>query len=137
MKTLFEWIPEFSVGCDTIDNQHKRLINIINRLFDAFSNAQARNIINDIIDELAQYTVYHFSTEETLMQQYNFDHDKYLQHKKEHQYFIQKVEEFKKRALEQDYQLTYDIFNFLQQWLKDHILYTDKLYSGTICVNTD
>mgnify|MGYP000867218199 FL=1 len=63
---LVEWKSEFSLGISEIDEQHKKILAIINKLYDLFSNKEHQDIaeIERIIKELADYAVYHFQTEE-------------------------------------------------------------------------
>ncbi len=48
------------------------MVEIINNLYDAFVNAKVKEIIKPIIDELFEYTVYHFTTEEKMFEEKNY-----------------------------------------------------------------
>jgi hemerythrin len=94
---------------------------------------KGKEVLADILDQLAAYTVYHFSTEEKYMEQCNYSG--LLLHKKEHDSFVGKVD-----SLIKDYQanklgITIDLMNFLRDWVSHHIQVTDKKYSETFNKN--
>lgn len=133
---FLEWDPRFSVRIAEIDQQHKKLIGLINRLHESMQQAGDRDALETAIEELSaqatvinemvEYSSYHFSTEEKYMRQYMYpDFEK---HKKEHEYFINKV-----RTLKSDFDggqaiLSSQIMEFLKEWLGGHILGVDKKY---------
>ena len=72
-----EWKPEYNVHIDTIDQQHKKLVAIINELYELLTDETGvKEYISKIIDDLKEYTIYHFSTEEDLMK--NSSHPNFL-----------------------------------------------------------
>lgn len=131
MAQLLEWSDKFSVGCELIDKQHKNLCNLINKLYDAFVQAKANNVINDILQEMADYTVYHFRTEEELFEKYDY-YDK-ENHKNEHNHFVEKVEEFMEKLKKGEVSVSYEVMTFLKDWLTNHILKSDMMYKDFIC----
>ena len=88
---MFEWIPEIAIGNEVIDNEHKHLIKLLNTAYEAID---IDNIaVTLILDELLEYTQYHFKHEEELMEELNYP---YLeQHKSEHAEFCRII--FEKR----------------------------------------
>ncbi len=122
---LIEWTDEFEI-CPTIDKQHKKLIDLINELYNALTEGKGRNILSDILKELEAYSVYHFSTEEKMFEEKNYS-EKDI-HKKQHNFFIQKVQEFKERFNSHDIKLLYDVTYFIRDWIYEHILISDKKY---------
>ncbi len=124
---FFKWQDSFSVGVNDIDEQHKRLIDLINDLAKAMSEGKGRDLIGNIIKELEDYTVYHFDFEEKFMEKNGYSDLE--SHKKIHQNFVDKIKEFEIKNNEGSLLLSIDIFNFLRDWLKEHILGTDMKYS--------
>jgi diguanylate cyclase (GGDEF)-like protein/hemerythrin-like metal-binding protein len=125
------WNDELTVGIDTIDQDHKRLIEITNRLIDAIVTHNDRKIVITIFDELEAYTQYHFRREEAFMHSNctsNDDIDVDL-HKEQHRYFIDKLKKYKRNLLSEEniYASTeiFDMLEFLVEWLLDHIIYED------------
>ncbi len=90
MTGFVEWDESFSVGVKEIDEQHKKLISILNTLYHAMSRGKGKEILTHIIEELKNYAVYHFSTEEEYMKKFNCKiykehkalHDEFMTHSK-------------------------------------------------------
>jgi hemerythrin len=123
----FQWTKTFSVNIQEIDEQHKKWIACYNALSDAMSEKKEQAVLGMILDELVNYTVYHFETEEKLFQKY--DYPEYLQHKGEHDKMRQQVADVHKRFNAGELLLNADVLNLLRTWLSQHILHTDKKYS--------
>ncbi len=134
MSELFSWKDDYATGCEIIDNQHKKLFDIINELFTAFEGAFAESQVPRILKELEEYTIYHFSTEERLFVEKNYPLKD--QHKQEHDHFIQKIRKFK-LDLEsgQNNLLAFDVMITLKDWLIGHILGSDHKYIPYLCKN--
>ncbi|QLC50877.1 hemerythrin family protein [Methanolobus zinderi] len=124
---LVTWSDKYSMNIKEIDEQHKNLVRMINELHDAMLNAKSKEVALGIINEMAEYTQYHFSTEEKYMVQYKYP--EYAAHKKEHDKFIQQVGDFKKDYESGKAGLSFDLLNFLKNWLVNHIQESDKKYS--------
>lgn len=120
------WSNQFSVGIKEIDDQHKKLISILNDLSEARRTEKGRKDIERILDELTQYTVYHFKAEEQYMERFNYKFKK--EHKEEHDRFVAKVADFIEGYKEERFMLTMAMMNFLMDWIKKHILGTDQNY---------
>jgi len=127
---FYEWQDSFSVGSKAMDDQHKKLIAILNRLHDAMKSGKAANEIGLIIDEMVEYTKLHFSAEEQLM-----NDKKYIglaSQKAEHAAFVKKAQEFQKEVNSGKSAVSLEVLNFLKEWLTHHILVIDMKYSGKI-----
>lgn len=123
---FIKWSPGYSVKNTTIDDQHKNLIRILNSLYCAFMEKKHLDVLNAIIDELQNYTVDHFRTEENLFAKFNYKEA--IEHKKEHDEFIKQVKDFKVEYERNPGCLTYKIMTFLKNWIVNHINNTDKKY---------
>lgn len=124
---FIKWNNIYSLGTEKIDIQHKKLIDIINKLFNAFSEGNADTIISEILNELTDYTQYHFKTEEEIFEKYNYPEKE--NHKNSHEEFVQKVTHWKTENSENDTNLPYELMEYLKKWLLEHILKEDKNYS--------
>ena len=125
---LIIWNSGYSVGNEEIDTQHQKLIEIINTLHDAMRIGKGKEIIEKVLDELTNYTIFHFAIEEKL-----FDLHKYpgsLIHKKNHSDLVAKVIAFKENYFNGSSLLTLDLMNFLKDWLVNHIAKSDKEYTA-------
>ncbi|MCK5876777.1 MAG: hemerythrin family protein [Candidatus Marithrix sp.] len=125
-KKFILWDEELSVGIQEIDEQHKILINLINRLFNEalFKNNAA--VTSETLTELIQYTIIHFSVEESLFR--IFDYPDYEVHKAQHEELTKQVIALRDRV-ELGEEITTELIVFLRGWLKKHILQEDKKYS--------
>lgn len=123
---LIHWKNSFEIDQGIIDEQHQKLIRLINDLYTAFYEGQANKVIEAIIVELEAYTRYHFETEEALFSGIGFDQE--AKHLQQHRFFEEKIKHFKEDFINEDLRLSYEIMNFLRDWLQNHILDSDKKY---------
>ncbi|MBI5142129.1 MAG: bacteriohemerythrin [Nitrospirae bacterium] len=124
---LFTWDDRFSVNVREIDEQHKRLIGMINELHDGMKSGGGKAAVAPILKRLVDYTLYHFSTEERYMAQHRYPGE--LAHKTEHKKFTDKVMDFHKKFDAGTAAVSLELMTFLKSWLTDHIMVTDKKYS--------
>lgn len=124
---IFPWNDNFETGIDLIDEQHKVLVEILNRLAVNLANLSEDVVLNEIFDELASYAEYHFKAEEAIWDNYFKDEEWSIEHKLTHGSFIDDVIAIKRndenRTLDD---VVYEIVSFLSKWLAYHILDTDK-----------
>ncbi len=118
------WNDSFSVGVKAVDLQHQKLFSIVNDLIAGKNSHKEKEIIGKILKELADYTVYHFSTEEKFF----ILHPEFKRHSEIHRSFVDKVSGFISDFNNGNVLLSSDILNFLIDWLKAHILDMDKNY---------
>ncbi len=128
VRKLINWTEKYSVFYEEIDEQHKKLIDMINELYDSFTNGKANEILEEIILRMIKYTDYHFKTEEKYFAEYSFSDEK--EHIKEHEKFVSEVSKFYEDFKKKDLNLSYDLMNFLRTWLLKHILGSDKKYAN-------
>lgn len=125
---LIEWTAELSVGIDSIDEQHKKLVNMINALNDAMLNDSSNELLGKIFTGLAAYTQKHFSYEENMFAEYGYSNSE--EHKRQHNELIAQVVELKERFMENPQgTISADLMQFLKRWLTNHIMRTDKEYT--------
>jgi hemerythrin len=129
MKKFFTWQENYNLGIPAIDEQHQKLVELINRFYDSFYKSETNEIMYPILEELIEYTVYHFNTEEDLFRKYNYN--EIISHTQSHEDFKKKVLEFQKQFLEGK-TITYRVMAFLREWLTNHILVSDKEYADLI-----
>ncbi len=124
---FFIWKDEMSVNVEEIDQQHKKLVSMINELHKAMKEGKSKVVLGDIIKGLLDYTKVHFGTEEKYFDKFGYPESE--AHIKEHNDFVKKVQEFQKQFEEGKSLLSIEILNFLKDWLYHHIMGTDKKYS--------
>ena len=124
---LFEWHERYSMGIKEADKQHKMLVDTLNEVYEAMRNRETEDVIDGILKGLTEYVGVHFSYEEHLMKKHAFPG--YDKHKQQHEDFNAKVSEFLKKREEGKLMLSMEVMNFLKDWLKTHIMDSDKKYS--------
>ena len=125
---LFVWDDDLSVGIGRVDEQHKVLIAIINRLNAAMKKRMSAPVIGKVITELLNYTKEHFSMEEELFKRYAYHEPEYSQHLRAHAEFIDTLADIKKKHERGDDTVSLSILSLLRRWLIEHIKGTDKKY---------
>lgn len=123
---IMKWEAVYSVEIPSIDNQHKKLIAIINDLNDAMSQGKGKEVIGGIIKQLENYTVEHFRFEEDLFRKHGYPETN--AHIKQHQDLVKQVSDFRQKFESGHLMLSLNVMNFLKDWLRNHILETDKKY---------
>lgn len=125
----FNWDNKFDTGVDAVDVQHQKLVDIINRLGSISANQTSYAELDAILNELANYTVYHFEAEEKLMKHYAIDEAHQAVHIKAHQHFASQVTQAAKilrSSPDISRQLLTPLLKYLTNWLVQHILGLDK-----------
>jgi hemerythrin len=125
---LMTWKEEYSVKINLIDQQHKKLIDLLNQMYDGLRAQKGKEVLGNVLDELVRYTESHFQTEERLMQTHRYPGIE--SHKLEHHMLVKKVTDFQKELRSGSSSVSIEVMNFLRDWLNNHILGTDKQYVG-------
>jgi len=121
----FAWTDEFLVGIAEIDEQHRSLVDMINRFYAALGGeAPHRQALGGLLRGLVDYTRYHFATEQRLMEEAKLPLVR--PHLKQHQEFVQKVGDMAERFSHGGLVLSVEATSYLRDWLSGHILVTDK-----------
>ncbi|WP_440945687.1 bacteriohemerythrin [Methanosarcina sp. T3] len=128
---IIKWTDSFSVNIVEIDAQHKKLVEMINRLYDAMKVGKSKDVMGEILDNLISYTETHFKTEEKYFDLYRYPEKE--THKAEHEKFTEIVTKFKKDFDSGNAIISIEVMNFLKEWLTNHINGSDKRY--TKCFN--
>lgn len=129
---LITWRDEFSIGVSEIDDQHRKLFDIANRAYTLLKNqllVDKYDAIVAIIDELKEYTAYHFNYEQEYMARIGYK--RLLSHKVLHDDFIEKINSINLNKIDEDQeQYLLDILDFVVKWIEGHILGQDKKIIG-------
>jgi len=130
MNILINWKEEYSVKNKEIDQQHKRLFDMINQLYDSLMSNDRDDILEQIISDLMDYTFVHFKSEENYFAK--LEYEEATSHIVEHQYFLKEAEKFRNVYQSQDSKLIQEVISFLQEWITNHIMQTDKKYMNCV-----
>ena len=124
---IMTWNDSLSVGVDAMDMQHKKLVNLVNQLFDSMKEGKGKQVLGGILSELVSYTNTHFTAEEKLMQEHGYP--EVDSHKALHRDLLAKVGGFCDKFKAGDLGISISLCDFLQEWLKVHISGQDRQYA--------
>lgn len=127
---LFSWTEDLRVNHDFIDNDHKKLIKLVNDFHDAMEQGRGNDVIGKVLNNLVIYTKEHFRREEAEMQRIKYL--KFSEHRTEHDKLIAEVTEFQSNFNSGKLMLTIKVSKFLRDWLRTHIMQTDKLFAEAL-----
>ena len=127
MKTFFPWKAEYSVGIASIDAQHMKLVQMLNRLWEAVELGRGNDVVSGILEELLRYTLFHFDYEEKLFLLHGYPEA--AAHIAEHDALRARIDELRARFANADAGIPDELAAFLKEWLKRHITVSDRRYS--------
>lgn len=121
-----KWSKEYNIGIEYIDQDHKKLLHLLNQFSIAYDYAQCEEFEREALEELVSYTKYHFKREEKLMEDYGYPG--FPEHQEEHQAMIDKVEEYVEIYNIEGHDSLKQVTNLLTYWLINHIQESDTQY---------
>ena len=123
---LIVWDESFSVGVKALDEQHKQLVKLVNKLLEMNNVTVDSEAISDALTEMTKYARKHFDSEEKLMLKYDYLY--YPEQKEEHKLFWKKTTAYCLDAMSHKESIPKEILVFLKSWWVHHILETDMKY---------
>lgn len=121
------WSDEkFSIKVTEVDDQHKHLVSLLNRMHEIVVEGAERTALGQVLNELIDYTVYHFRTEEVLFKEHNFP--LLNAHKREHDALTKQVLELQAQFEEGSATISYEVLDFLHDWLVTHMAGSDRAF---------
>jgi hemerythrin len=128
MAIKLNWNNNMSVGIETIDNQHKKLVEAINGFYDGINRKSNKEEMLELLKKMKEYSHLHFGYEEGLLKKHGYT--LFENHLKEHKSFIEKIEDIENRLKLGKLVISIELTSFLNSWLNNHILVADKKYSS-------
>ena len=129
---MFEMKEEYKVGVPQIDAEHQKLFEIGEKAYQLLKDPYVidkYDKIVEVIEELKEYTIYHFKHEEDYMESINYK--RLFSQKIEHAEFVKKIEEVDLNQIDKDQdEGIMGILTFLNDWLIYHILEKDLLITA-------
>ncbi|CAK1857597.1 Ggdef family protein [Vibrio crassostreae] len=122
---FFKWSEDFEVGIDSIDHQHKKLVELINRYGEEIKENEIKEIQKTLSD-LSNYSIYHFAEEEGIMARSGIPEEHIKKHRCEHENFISSIGSIVDSSSRLNESQLSQLFDFLVNWLATHILCCDK-----------
>lgn len=127
MNGFIYWEDGFSVRIKEFDRDHQQLIQILNELTKNLNEGEKPDSIL-VIKRLVEFAVVHFSKEEKVMLEFSYPN--FVEHRKEHDVFFDKIADFEKRITYRDDKILLEAATFLREWMMNHINKIDKGYSS-------
>ncbi|MBF0625630.1 MAG: bacteriohemerythrin [Magnetococcales bacterium] len=126
-QPFFPWQESLATGLRDVDEDHAKLVTLVNKLHRAMQEGEGRTVLSSILTELADYTVFHFQREEDYFAR--FDYPERLSHIQAHQHLLDTVVELIKRFEAGNFAVAIDLLAFAKRWLMEHILGSDMKFA--------
>ncbi len=128
------WNETLSVGVKTLDDDHKKLVDMINELVDGITSNRRQESLSQILDKLIHYTRFHFRREEEYFARTGYTAAAH--HASEHRELIRQVTDLQARFRSGGASLlSLEVMKFLKEWLVHHIMVEDKNYRAHLNAN--
>lgn len=134
---MFTWRPEMSVGHPDIDNDHRRLVDLLNAFEGAAGREPSEAVLHDTLLQLQDYVIDHFGREEAIQRQAGYPF--VVEHKREHDALVERLTEFAKtyfiaRRRPVDRAALAEFAVFLREWFVVHTMGADLRMKGWVGV---
>lgn len=125
---MMEWSPAYSIKVKKFDDQHKKLVELLNQLHDAMRAGEGSAAQIAVLQSLVSYTGTHFKDEEQMLQTNGYPD--FARHKGEHDKLVKQVLDLQNRIQSGSHIPTLSLLSFLKEWLITHIQGEDKKYGA-------
>lgn len=126
--SLFSWKPEYSVNDQELDTHHQQLFAVLNSVYENVMNSPELDSVLPKIDQLYEYTNFHFLTEEQHMRDNGFpDIDDHIA---KHREFAHTIEKLRTGYHNNDLEVAKELLVVLGEWLLQHVIKEDRKYSN-------
>jgi hemerythrin len=123
--SLMEWNDNLDVHVNEMNDQHKGLLDIMNKLYNQFNEGAPYATLHQLLTELGEKTTVHFAEEEKYME--SISYPDLSKHKIIHKQLLEKFGEHVEK-FESTKELDKGFFDFLKLWLQSHIMGIDAKY---------
>lgn len=127
-RRTFRWTQTYSVHIAMLDEQHRILVDTVGELDEALSRGDGNAVVEAVLQKLVIYAGEHFAAEESLMAEYDFPG--LPSHCAKHREFRERIGDFLEGLKAGKRCVSVSVLLFLDQWLKEHLLKTDRQYSA-------
>lgn len=118
-----DWEDKYKVNIKDVDDQHQYLMKLLDVLYNSVVEGSERTVLGNALDELIQYTVYHFQVEEDMFEKFNYpDKDK---HTKEHNELTKAAVDLQNQFKEGSATVSFEVLDFLRNWRS--IIHLDQI----------
>lgn len=128
---IFPWNRNFETGIEEIDEQHRVLVDILNRLAQDCAASPESFQSSRVLEELLSYAAYHFRSEERIWNEHLGEAEMVRNHHDSHQMFFVRIQMLRNSDAE-NRELLRELLEFLTHWLAFHILESDRRMALTV-----
>jgi hemerythrin len=125
-EQLLQWHDEYSVSVDEMDDHHKKLFAMSEKVIRAVALGDSK-VGKRALAFLIEYSKYHFRAEEAMLERQGYPD--FTQHKRLHERLIEKIEQLQKEMQVDNFKTSKNLGVFLKEWIVSHILTDDHKYS--------
>ena len=130
---MMDWVSEFSVGNNNLDDDHREIFELINDFryhsmadFDYEISDSDAEYLDLLIEDLIKYCNRHFVQEEAYMRQINYPD--LNQHLSTHVEMKERLADLHSQLQKGDTKLVKEVSDYLNYWWSEHILKEDMAY---------
>lgn len=132
--SLIKWRDSYNTGVTQFDEEHHKIVELIQKLFEAVRTDLGGDF-DKIIQDLVNYTEYHFTNEEKAMADAGYP--ELDEHRKEHEELMAQAGKFREISRNMNREQVRELYQFLRDWLVDHIVVCDKKYGEYLTATTN
>ncbi|MCF7860788.1 bacteriohemerythrin [Candidatus Woesearchaeota archaeon] len=126
---FISWDNKFSVKVLELDEQHRKLIDLINEFYDGMGKIENKKVLDKVLLELLHFSEYHFSSEEEYLHDNNYPTDLLREQVQQHREFSKTIKKFVHRFGSNESVPFVEVTNYLKKWLIEHMLDMDQKYA--------
>ncbi len=126
LEETIEWTPAMSVGVPLLDEQHQRIVSIINYLVAAKGPRISADAVDVALVQLRRFVDEHFRDEELILEECGYP--ALAEHRQEHREYRARLAEHSRRALGGEELMSDELVHFVREWWEGHILGEDRKY---------
>jgi len=126
--SLIRWNESLRLNVTEIDQQHRRLVEMINELSEAMRQGKSKERLGKTLKGLVAYAGTHFKNEEHYFEKLGYPEAE--KHKAEHAAFVRKMNEFTHAYEAGKLGVSTQLATYLGDWLQKHITGSDKKYAA-------
>jgi len=130
---VLEWSDSYLIGIRQFDEHHKHLVSLLNITFDGITTNAPKDELGAVLDELVDYSIYHFAAEEHWMREQHFPGLELQM--QDHAGFIRRIADIVRDYHSGKSNVDLVVLNFLTDWLVEHILEKDAVYGTYVATH--
>ena len=127
---IVAWDEKLATGIELIDSQHKELIELTNKLYQACLTGNEGAVFKEAMGRMVNYVRFHFGAEQELLQRIHYP--AYPDHKKQHDTLVKDILDSCKAASEGKNFVANNFVRTLKDWIFSHIMITDRMYANYV-----